>query len=250
MAKNWTDSDNTRWSNRYPGELRPYPAFSTSPPPFLIHPSQANNFIHGYDQQIIKSDTWSYLGKFTTTLTEQLTLHGGVGYRDASADIAGNRQMNLTAQTATGIVDVVGGFIGTGGRPAYSYRTIDGSTSEEILTGNLGLTYRPRADFSIGLAVKAEKLEMEGSNLVEYNSTMINQATGVVTPINVIAPNTSVRSETPWTPELDVRYSGIKNLLALRDRRLPLHRRRRGEFEHRRDERRWRSGLRRPAMTT
>jgi hypothetical protein len=212
IAKNWTDSDNTRWSNRYPGELKPYPALPTSPPAFVIPPGQVNNFIHGYDQQTTKADTWSYLGKFTTTLSDKLTLHGGIGYRDASADIGGDRQMNLSLQTATGVVDAVGGFAGTSGRPTYSYRTVEGSTSEQILTGNLGLTYRPKPTFSIGLAVKAEKLEMEGSNLLMYTSTMVNQATGAVTPINVNAPNTSVRSETPWTPELDVRYSGIKNL--------------------------------------
>ena len=212
IAKNWTDSDNTRWSNRYPGELKPFPALPTTPPPFVIAPSLVNNFTHGYDQQISKADIWSYLGKFTTTFSNNLSLHGGVGYRDANAEIAGNRQMNVSFQTATGIVDIVGGFAGTSGRPAYSYRTIEGSTSETILTGNVGLTYQPTTTFSVGLAVKAEKLEMEGSNLVMYNSTMVNQSTGVVTPINVTAPNTSMRSETPWTPELDVRYSGIKNL--------------------------------------
>jgi len=212
IAKNWTDSDDTRWSNRYPGELKPFPALPTSPPAFVINPALANNFTHGYDEQIIKSDTWSYFGKFTTTLSDKLTFYGGIGYRDANADIAGNRQMKVSIQTATGIVDVVGGFVGTSGRPAYSYKTLDGSTSEQILTGNLGLTYRPAPTFSVGLAVKAEKLEMEGSNLTLYNSTMVNQSTGVVTPMDVVAPNTSARNEKPWTPELDVRYSGIKNL--------------------------------------
>lgn len=212
IAKNWTDSDNTRWSNRYPGELKPYPAYSTGQPAFLVPANRANNFTHGYDEQISQTDIWSYLGKFTTTFSEKLTVYGGVGYRDASADIAGIRQMKVNLATSTGVVDVVGGFAGTSGRPAYSYRTIDGSTSQEILTGNLGVTYKPKPDFSVGLALKAEKLEMEGHNLVQYNSTMVNPATGVVTPINVTAPNTSKRSEDPWTPELDLRYTGIKNL--------------------------------------
>ena len=212
IAKNWTDSDDTRWMNRYPGELKPYPLLRTTPPAFLVDPTMANNFTAGYDQQISKANIWSYGGKFTTKVNDKLTVYGGVGYRDANADIAGNRQMSLTIQTATGVVSAVGGFVGASGRPVYSYKTVTGSTSEQILAGNVGLTYRPQNDFSIGLAVKAEKLEMEGSNLVTYNSNSINQATGVVVPVNVSAPNTSTRNEKPWTPELDVRYSGIKNL--------------------------------------
>ena len=207
-----TNSDDTRWMNRYPGELKPYPLLRTSPPAFLVDGTQANNFITGYDEQISKADIWAYTGKFETKVSDQLTVFGGVTYQDASADIAGNRQMTLNIATATGIVQAVGGFVGAGGRPPYSYKTNAGSTSEKTVTGNLGVTYKPQKDFRISLALKGEKLDMSGSNLVTYNSNSIVQATGVVTPVDVIAPNTSTRSEKPWTPELDVRYSGIKNL--------------------------------------
>ncbi len=212
ISKNWTDSDDTRTMNRYPGELKPYPTYSSNPPAFLIDPTKANNFTAGYDQQLASTDMWSYLGRFTTKVSDKFTVYGGLGYRDASADIAGNRQMSLTIQTATGIVSAVGGFVGSNGRPVYSYQTVSGSTSEQILTGNLGLTYKPRTDFTVGLALKGEKLDMDGSNLVMYTSNNINQATGSVTPANVLAPNTSERSEKAWIPELDLRYSGIKNL--------------------------------------
>jgi len=212
IVKNWTDSDNTRWSNRYPGELKPYPALSTSPPAFLVPPTQANNFINGFDQQLSNTDIWSYTGKFTTRLTEKLTLHGGFLYRDASADIAGNRQMALHVMTAVGEVSAIGGFTGSTGRPTYSYQTQSGSTEQQILSGNLGLTYRPTTDFTIGLALKGESLEMEGTNLVNYTSAEIIQSTGVVRPVNSLAPNTAKRTEDTWTPELDLRYSGIKNL--------------------------------------
>jgi hypothetical protein len=212
IAKNWTNSDDTRWMNRYPGELKAYPPYSTSPPPFLIDPTMANNFITGYDEQLSDTNTWSYFGKFTTKVSDKFTVYGGLGYRDASADIAGNRQMSLAVQTATGVVSAVGGFVGSSGRPTYSYQTVSGSTSERILTGNLGVTYLPKPDFTVGLALKAEKLDMDGNNLVMYNSNMIDQATGIVTPINVLAPNTSERTETSWVPELDLRYSAIKNL--------------------------------------
>lgn len=212
IAKNWTNSVDTRWMNRYPGELKPFPLFRTTPPAFLIPGTQANNFTSGYDTQSNKADIWSYVGKFSTKVSDKLTITGGLSYVDASADIAGDRQMTLTIATNTGIVNAVGGFVGSGGRPPYSYTTIAGKTSQEILTGNLGLTYKPVSDLSIGVAVKAEKLDMDGSNLVLYKSNSINQTTGVVVPVNAQAPNMAKRSEKPWTPELDVRYTGIKDV--------------------------------------
>lgn len=212
VAKNWTDSDDTRWMNRYPGELKPYPLLRTTAPAFLVPATQANNFTTGFDEQLNQADIWSYLGKFTTKVSDRFTVYGGIGYRDASADIAGNRQMILVIQTATGVAQAVGGFVGASGRPPYSYQTVSGSTSERIVTGNLGFTYKPVSVFTVGLAVKAEDLDMNGSNLVKYNSTSINQATGALVPVNVLAPNTSARSEQPVTPELDLRYTGIRNL--------------------------------------
>ncbi len=207
-----TDSDDTRRMNRYPGELKLYPLIKTTPPAFLVPGTEANNFVTGFDEQISKADIWAYTGKFETKVSNQLTVFGGVTYQDASADIAGNRQMTLNIATATGIVQAVGGFVGANGRPPYSYKTNAGSTSEKTLTGNLGVTYKPQKDFRISLALKGEKQDMSGSNLVTYNSNSIVQATGVVTPVDVLAPNTSTRNDKPWTPELDVRYSGIKNL--------------------------------------
>jgi len=211
VSKNWTDSDDTRWSNRYPGELKPYPAYSSNPPAFLIPPTQANNVTHGFDEQFVKADIWSYIGRFTTHVSETTTVYGGAAYRDASTEIAGNRQMSASIQTAVGVVDAVGAFVGTG-RPPYSYQTIDGSMSQKIYTGNIGVTYRPRNDFTGSLALKMETLDMEGHNQVLYTSNSINQTTGVVTPVNAPASNISKRTEGTWIPELDLRYSGIKNL--------------------------------------
>ena len=207
-----TTSDDTRWMNRYLGELKPFPLFRTTAPAFLIDGTQANNLTSGFDEQVSNAHIWAYTGKFETKVSDQLTVFGGVTYQDASADIAGNRQMTLTIATGTGIVNAVGGFVGASGRPPYSYKTVAGSTKEKTTTGNLGVTYKPQKDFRVTLALKGETQDMSGSNLVNYMSNSIVQATGVVTPVNVLAPNTSSRSEKPWTPELDVRYSGIKNL--------------------------------------
>ena len=211
ILRNWTDSDNTRYSNRYPGELKPFPAIPTNPAS-IVPANLANNPVSGFDQQMSKAKIWNYTGKFVTKFTDKVSIFGGLNYQDAQADIAGNRQMTLTIRTTPGVVNAVGGFVGASGRPPYSYKTDYGSTSETVLTGNLGVTYKPIKDMYLNLALKGEDLKMDGVNQVTYNSNGINQATGVVTPLNVAAPNSSNRSETSWTPELDVRYSGIKGL--------------------------------------
>lgn len=212
VVNNRTDSDDTRYMTRYPGELKPFPLLPTGQPAFLVAPTQANNETFGFDEQTINADVWTYTGKFETKFSDKLTAFGGISYQDASADIGGNRQMTLRIQTAAGVVEAVGGFVGASGRPPYSYQTDSGHTSEKVLTANAGVTYKPQADLFISLALKGEDLDMEGNNQVTYTSNSINQSTGAVTPVIVAAPNTSQRSETSWIPELDVRYTGIKSL--------------------------------------
>jgi len=211
IINNKTDSDDTRTVNRYRNELKPWPLYPTGQPAFLVDPSRANNQIRGFDRQMSNSTIWTYMGTFETKVSDQLTAFGEISYSDAGADIAGDRQMTLSIATGTGIVNTVGGFVGANGRPPYSYKTVSGRTTEEILTGNLGVVYKPQTDLRISLALKGEKLDMSGHNQVTYTSNGIVQATGVVTPVIVTAPNESRRKEKTWVPELDVRYTGIKD---------------------------------------
>ena len=212
ITNNKTTSDNTRYTNRYRNELKPFPLYPTGQPAFLVGAQQANNQIRGFDQQISNATVWIYTGHFETKMSDQLTAFGGLSFQDAGADIAGNRQMTLFINTTPGLVTAIAGFVGASGRPPYSYKTVAGRTTEKILTGNLGVIYKPQHDLFLSLAVKGEDLDMNGRNQVNYISNGIVQATGVVTPVSVIAPNESKRSEKTWVPELDVRYTGIKDL--------------------------------------
>ncbi len=210
IVNNKTDSLDTRWLNRYQGELKPYPAIPSSPVT-VIPGNLANNPVSGYDKQGIDADVWTYVAKFETEVSDLLKVFGGVSYQDANVDIYGDRQLSLKIQTATGIVNAVGGFT-SGGRPPYSYTTQAGLTEETVLTANFGAVYKPIKNLSITAALKGEDLEMKGYNQVTYVNTLINQATGATSIILVPAPNTSTRDETSWTPEVDVRYTGIKDL--------------------------------------
>jgi len=210
VVNNNTDSLDTRWVNRYPGELKPYPAIPSSPV-VLIPGALANNPVKGYDKQGIKANVWTYVGKFTTELNDMVKLFGGISYQDTNVDVYGDRQMTLTIQTATGVVSAVGGFA-PNGRPPYSYTTQSGMTEETVLTGNFGVIVKPAKDLTFTAAIKGEDLEMKGFNNVIYTNNLINQATGTVTPVPIVGPNTSTRDETSWTPEIDVRYTGVKDL--------------------------------------
>ena len=211
VASNKTNSLDSRFVNRYPDELKPYPAIPTIPNS-VVPPNLANNPISGFDKQKIDANVMTYTGKFETKATDQLTFFGGLSYQDASADIGGDRQMTITINTAMGFVRAVGGYIPPGGRPPYSYTTLSGETKEKILTGNFGFTFKPQNDLIMSLAIKGENEDMKGHNHVVYINNAIVQATGVVTPIMVDAPNVSSRNEDSWVPEFTIRYTGIKDL--------------------------------------
>jgi hypothetical protein len=210
VVYNTNDSNNTRWVNRYPGELKPLVAIPATPAIF-ISPVLANNAVAGFDNQISKPKIITYTGKFETKLDEQIAIFGGVSYQHAAADIGGDREMFLKLNTGVGVLDLLGGFT-PGGRPPYSYKTMSGSTTQNVLTANLGTSFKPTKDIYLSLALKGEDQDMHGNNQVTYFNTRVIQATGVTTIIPIDAPNSSKRSERSWTPELNVRYTGIQNL--------------------------------------
>ncbi|MFT3868737.1 MAG: hypothetical protein QM715_09570 [Nibricoccus sp.] len=203
-------SDDTRWVNRYPGELKPLVAIPATPAT-LVPPALANNPVYGFDRQMSEPKIITYTGKFETQLTSKIGLHGGVSFQHATAKIGGDRQMFLKIATGTGVQDLLGGFT-PGGRPPYSYTTLAGDTTQDVLTANLCASYKPTKDLYVSLGLKGEDLDMEGNNQVVYKNTRLIQATGVSTSIPIDAPNTAERSERSWTPELNVRYTGIRNV--------------------------------------
>jgi hypothetical protein len=213
IQHNLAKSGDRRVMNRYPGELQLYPRQSSSTnPPQVYPPATIANEVYGYDQQNLDSKVTSYTGKFETKLSDTVAVYGGVLYSTGNADIGGDRQMTQYMPTAVGLVTAVGGFVGSGGRPPYSYTTVAGKTNEKVLSENLGFKFEPKTDFFSTLAVKHERTDIDGFNQVQYISNSINQTTGVVTPVLVLAPNLADRTEKSWIPEATFRYTGIKSL--------------------------------------
>jgi len=213
IVHNLSTSHDRRSVNRYPGELQLFPRQSSSTnPPQPYPPATISNAVSGYDQQDFDGHITSYTGKFETSVSDKLEIIGGILYSDGAADIGGDRQMYQSMPTLVGTVVAVGGFVGASGRPPYSYTTTAGQTNEKVLATNLGAKFKPTSDLTVKLTVKHEKTDVDGFNNVVYTSNQINQTTGAVTPVVASAPNVADRTEKTWTPDLDVRYTGIKNV--------------------------------------
>ncbi len=211
------DNNDTRWLNRYPGEIRPYPAIPSTPAT-LVTADKANNPVYGFDRQSAATTTMAYTGKFETVFNDKVTLFGGLSYQQIDAEIGGAREMTTDIMTGSGRVSVVGGFspstsASSGpGRPPYSYRMVDGDATESILTGNLGVKLQPAKDLFVSCALKGESSDTDGHNQINFINTKVVLSSGARTDVPVSVLNYSKRSETAWTPEINVRYSGIKNL--------------------------------------
>jgi len=203
------DNLDTRFVNRYPGERKPFPAIPSSPAR-LISPTLANNPNYGFDQQGFKEDALTFTGKVETVLSDQVTAYAGASYRHATEDITDSRLITADLATALGVVSPVGAFT-SGGRPPYSYNSA-GNLKNKVYTGNVGLEWKPTRDWHIDVGLKAEEYKASGLNQATFVNNLVVLATGAVTQQLVPVADSSKTKETPVTPSLDFRYTGIKGL--------------------------------------
>lgn len=200
---------NLRSVDRYPGELKPFPAIPSNPA-ILVAPALANNQNKGFDQQGLKESGVTVAGKVETVVSDKITAFIGANYHHSSSDITASRLISGSIATATGTVSPVGSFT-SGGRPPYSYNSI-GAVKMNVWTGNVGIVAKPSSDMRVEFAVRAEEYKTSGNNDAVYVNNLVNQTTGVVTQQLVNAPNSVKNTEKPWTPAIEANYTGIKNV--------------------------------------
>ncbi len=200
----------SRFLNRYPGELKPFPAIPSTPAR-LISATQANNPNRGFDRQGFKENALTFSGRVETVLSDQVKVYAGASYRHATEDITASRLIAVDLATALGLVSPVGAFT-AGGRPAYSY-TSAGNLKNKVYTGNVGVEWKPTRDLHVDLGLKAEEYKASGLNHATFVNNLVVLATGAVTQQLISVPDSSKTKETPVTPSLDFRYTGIKGLV-------------------------------------
>jgi hypothetical protein len=209
LAGNRIDNVDTRTIDRYPGELKPFPAIPSNPV-IVVPPSLANNQNKGFDRQGFRENGLTVGGRVETAVTEKITVFTSGNYRHANEDVAGSRLINGSLATAVGPVSPVGAFT-SGGRPPYSYNSV-GQMKTNSWVGNVGVQTKLIKDLRVDVAVKAEEYKTSGATIATYVNNLVVPATGAVTESLVTAPNSYKISERPWTPQVDVRYTGIKNV--------------------------------------
>ena len=195
--------------DRYPGELKPFPAIPSAP--LTVVPNAlGNNPNKGFDQQGVKETGLTWSGKIETKLSDLASLYTEASYHHANVDTTGSRLITASILTGTGLQNLVGGFT-PAGRPPYS-QVGSGNMKEDVYTGVVGMELKPTKNLEISPAVKFEDSRTSGNYLANYVSNMVVLATGVVTPVPLAAPNSSNISEKPVVPELSLRYSGIQDV--------------------------------------
>ncbi|HXA14738.1 MAG TPA: hypothetical protein VNW23_06385, partial [Opitutaceae bacterium] len=99
------DNLDTRYLNRFPGEVKPFPAIPAAPVT-TVPAVNANNGITGFDQEGINSNTFSAIGKMETVFSEKISFHAGLRFQHLTSDFTGNRLLFTSTPTAVGTVIV------------------------------------------------------------------------------------------------------------------------------------------------
>jgi hypothetical protein len=150
---------------------------------------------------------------FETVIDSKLTLFGGLQYHTADGGIATSRQLTATIASANGVRDYAGGFINTSPTARAPYHLVaKGDFEFNVLTGNLGARFNPSPDLAIEAALRGERWEDSGKNFGDYSSQGVTLATGAVTAYASKGQHGVNNVEKPWTPTVDLRYTGIKNV--------------------------------------
>jgi hypothetical protein len=205
------DNLNMRLMAQNYGELAVYPA------PVFTAPT-VNNVRAGSPRtttmtQRHEEEGFHGSGTFETVVNDQVTVFGGLQYHTADVEIATSRQLTATIASAAGVNNYLGGFTNTGPTARAPYHLVaKGDMEFTVLTGNVGARFKPMPDLDIETALRGERWEDSGKNLGNYSSQGVTLATGAVTAYASQGLHGVDNVEKPWTPTVDVRYTGIKNV--------------------------------------
>lgn len=209
LAGNRIANVDTRFIDRYPGEVKPFPAIPSNPV-IVVSPLLANNENKGIDRQGFRENGVTVGGRVETVINDRVTVYASGNYRHANEDVSASRLVSAAISTNAGVVTPIGAFT-SGGRPPYSYNSV-GELKMETWVGNVGVQTKLLKDLRADFAVKAEGYSSSGGTRATYVNNLVVQATGAVTEQLVVAPNSYKTTEHPWTPQVDLRYTGIKNV--------------------------------------
>ena len=211
VGGNAIENVNVREMQQNIGELAVFPALVFTSP--TVNNVRAGSPRRTTMTQRHEEDGYHASATFETVLSDKVTVFGGLLYHTADVEIAGSRLLTATLASATGINNYPGGFVNTGATARAPYHLVSkGDLEYSALTGNLGARFSPSPDLAIETALRGERWEDSGKNLVNYSSQGVTLATGAVTNYAATGLHAVDNVEKPWTPTVDVRYTGIKSV--------------------------------------
>ncbi len=211
VGGNSIENVNVREMQQNIGELAVFPA------PVFTTPT-VNNVRAGSPRRTTmmqrhEEDGYHASATFETVMSDKVTVFGGLLYHTADVEIAGSRLLTATLASALGVNNYPGGFVNTGATARAPYHVVTkGDMEYSALTGNLGARFSPSPNLSLETALRGERWEDSGKNQANYTSQGVTLATGAVTNYAANGLHAVDNVEKPWTPTVDVRYTGIKNI--------------------------------------
>lgn len=205
------DINDTRYMLQNIGELNRYPTVAfTQLTMNNAHVGLPRRTYMTHEQE---ETSFYATAEIETVLSEKATLFAGLSFHTADIDIGADRQLIATFLTGAGVKEYIGGFNNTGSNARAPYNfTSSGTMEQEVITGNIGARLQPNPTLSVEVALRGERYEDSGSNLANYTSQGATLSTGAFTQFASQGLHQVQNVEKPWTPTIDVRYTGIRNV--------------------------------------
>ena len=198
LKENSNDVD-TRYGTRFPGEVKLFPAPSSST---LLPAANMNNQVSFYQTDGMKTDMFGGTLTTETVFNPKFSLLTGLNYQDLTSDFTGDRPLYTSTPTAVGTVIL----------PSDNYLNLLGGSSVKIYTGTIALEWKPVPAAFVKLALRGEDKYTKSSGSLTAVTSTVNTTTGVVTIVQSNQIFNSRVKEKSLTPALDMRYTGFQDV--------------------------------------
>lgn len=203
------DNTDTRFFNRYPGQVR-YPAIPATPVT-TVGPSiiwRFNNQVTGYDQLSNKADTLTAALRAETVLSDKAKIHAGFRYQLLNSDFTQYRPVfTATPYGAPTAINYVTAL-------SAQALNLEGGARVKTYTANVGTDLQLGNDLTLNAELKAEDLYVKAAETYQtLGAPTVNATTGAMTaatPANIAAGSRT--KEKALIPEVGLRYTGIKDI--------------------------------------
>jgi len=202
----------TRVGNRYPGEVK---TIQTAPLT-IVSPANISSLNSGataLDTLNNKVDTYTVTGKVETTFGTKLKVFAGASYSTLSSDFTEERPLSTVVPYPVAPA-VPTNYVVINTSQAQG---LVGKADIKTVTANIGAEYKIATNLTSELVLKGENRQAKASALYQTLASPSGvpavSTTGVIAPLT--ATNIGVASnsyENALTPELSLRYTGIKNI--------------------------------------